>query len=301
MSWFSRCSWCGGPFNGGNYRRCTNVSFEDEFVCNLDPISNDETPNFSYPPSQPQTSSFDQFHCFHCGDPLEDGVRGQQCTCVRCGYYEKDFVHFAILKLEIHSFMIQIQILSMILQMFSPTLHNPSTNHTHYSINHQEDLNQQWISDVHVRWDKIEESQNELLNMMQSFWEMVIQQRQAVNIDQSPPQEISIQEMKDLKQQYLNGMQSISNQIQIKDYCNEKIDIRYRRECEIMIDELTGKFNGMSIEINKKKELRKLEQSANFSTYTTEPSWRFNSFYNDDDYEASIIPLTSGPTCSYLS
>ncbi|GJR30136.1 hypothetical protein Tco_1106368 [Tanacetum coccineum] len=41
-----------------------------------------------------------------------------------------------------------------------------------YSINHQEDLNQQRISDVHVRWDKIEESHNELLNMMQSFCEM---------------------------------------------------------------------------------------------------------------------------------
>ncbi|GJV99884.1 hypothetical protein Tco_1555136 [Tanacetum coccineum] len=160
-----------------------------------------------------------------------------------------------------------------------------------YSINHQEDLNQQWISDVHVRWDKIVESQNELLNMIQSFCEMVIQQRQAANIDQSPPQEMSIQEMEDLKHQYLDEMQSISNQIQIKDYRNEKIDIRYRRECEIMIDELTGKFNGMSIEINKKKELRLLEQAANLSTYTTEPSRRFNSFYDDDDYEASTIPL----------
>ncbi|GJX26968.1 hypothetical protein Tco_0233264 [Tanacetum coccineum] len=277
---------------------------------------------------------------------------------------------------EIHSFMIQIRILSMILQTFSPTLYNPSTNHTRvnyvemtlimvmiihlgsplvyeqescynqnfsdnyyppnslsfpqqylccencggphesfqcqpmnqnhfehnsnysgfdqppqYSINHQEDLNQQWISDVHVRWDKIEESQNELLKMMQSFCEMVIQQKQAANIDQSPPQEMSIQDMEDLKQHYLDEMQSISNQIQIKDYRNEKIDIRYRRECEIMIDELTGKFNGMSIKINKKKELRQLEQAANLSTYTTEPSWRFNSFYDDDDYEESTIPL----------
>nr|GEZ70246.1 hypothetical protein [Tanacetum cinerariifolium] len=24
MSWFSRCLWCGGPFNGGNCQRCTN-------------------------------------------------------------------------------------------------------------------------------------------------------------------------------------------------------------------------------------------------------------------------------------
>ncbi|GJV62317.1 hypothetical protein Tco_1468417 [Tanacetum coccineum] len=97
--------------------------------------------------------------------------------------------------------------------------------------------------------------------------------------------------MEDLKQHYLDEMLSISNQIQIKDYRNDKIDIRYRRECEIMIDELKGKFNGMSIEINKKKELRQLEQAANHSTYITEPSRRLNSFYDDDDYEESIIPL----------
>ncbi|GJW20204.1 hypothetical protein Tco_0030826 [Tanacetum coccineum] len=135
MSWFSRCSWCGGPINGGNCRHCTNVSFGDEFVRNPDPISNDETPDFSYPPSQPQTSSLDQLSCFHCGDPLEDGVH---CRMV-----------------------------------------------------------------VHVR----------------------------------------------------------------------------------------GKFNGMSIETNKKKELRQLDQVANLSTYTTEPSRRFNSFYDDDDYEERTIPL----------
>ncbi|GKE61779.1 hypothetical protein Tco_1512146 [Tanacetum coccineum] len=110
-------------------------------------------------------------------------------------------------------------------------------------------------------------------------------------INQSPPQEMSIQDMEALKQQYLDEMKSMINQIQIKDYRNERIDIRYRRECEIKIDELKGKFNGMSIEINKKKELRQLEQAANLSTYTTEPSRHFNSFYDDDDYEESTIPL----------
>ncbi|GJZ00937.1 hypothetical protein Tco_0518898 [Tanacetum coccineum] len=91
-----------------------------------------------------------------------------------------------------------------------------------YSINHQEDLNQQRTSDVHDRW---KESQNELFNMVQSFCEM------------------------------------------IKDYRNEKIDIRFRRKCKSMIDELKGKFNGMSIEINKKKELQHLEHVANLSNY----------------------------------
>ncbi|GJS10567.1 hypothetical protein Tco_0367363 [Tanacetum coccineum] len=61
-----------------------------------------------------------------------------------------------------------------------------------------------------------------------------------------------------------------------------------------MIDELKGKFNGMSIEINKKKELQHLEQVANLSTY---PSQRFKSFcyYDDDDYdyEKSTIPLNA--------
>ncbi|GJS71623.1 hypothetical protein Tco_0704464 [Tanacetum coccineum] len=69
-------------------------------------------------------------------------------------------------------------------------------------------------------------------------------------------------------------------------------DIRYRRECEIKIDELKEKFNGMSIKVNKKKELRQLEQAANVSTHTPEPSRRFNSiYYDDDDDEESTIPL----------
>ncbi|GJW00065.1 hypothetical protein Tco_1555316 [Tanacetum coccineum] len=85
MSWFSRFSWCGGPFNGGNCRRCTNVSFGDEFVNNPNPVLNDETLDFSYPPLQPQTSSLDQWHCFHCKDPLERGERCKRCSCKWCG------------------------------------------------------------------------------------------------------------------------------------------------------------------------------------------------------------------------
>ncbi|GJW17429.1 hypothetical protein Tco_0024865 [Tanacetum coccineum] len=70
------------------------------------------------------------------------------------------------------------------------------------------------------------------------------------------------------------------------------MDIRFRRECKDMIDELKGKFNGMSIEINKKIKLQRLEQVTNLSTY---PSQCFKSFcYDDDDdydYEEKSIPL----------
>ncbi|GJW70070.1 hypothetical protein Tco_0126987 [Tanacetum coccineum] len=100
---------------------------------------------------------------------------------------------------------------------------------------------------------------------------------------------MSLQEIEDIKQHYLDELLSLSNDLGIKDYRSEKIDIRFRRECENMIDELKGKFNGMSIEINKKKELQRLEQVANLSTY---PSEHFKSFcYDDYDYEKSTIPL----------
>nr|GFB15897.1 hypothetical protein [Tanacetum cinerariifolium] len=175
MSLYSRCSWCGGSFNGGNCQHCTNVSFGDEFVHNPDPISNNETLDFSYPPSQPQTSSFDQFHCFGCGDPLEEGVRCQRCTCKWCeNGLSKGFCFFCASRDE------------------NSSIDAPNPN----SFDNPPDFSYQPQYETYTY------------------------------------------------------------------YCNEKIDIRYRRECESMIDELKGKFNGMSIEINKKKELQQLKQES---------------------------------------
>ncbi|GJS08681.1 hypothetical protein Tco_0365477 [Tanacetum coccineum] len=72
----------------------------------------------------------------------------------------------------------------------------------------------------------------------------LLAEERAANIDQSPHQEMSIQDMEDLKQHYLDEMKSLINDLQIKDYRNERIDIQYRRECEIRIDELKQNFNG---------------------------------------------------------
>ncbi|GJT38159.1 hypothetical protein Tco_0938024 [Tanacetum coccineum] len=102
---------------------------------------------------------------------------------------------------------------------------------------------------IHQSLEKI------ILEKLQPLCEKLNQQEQTSNIDQSPPQEMSLQEMEDLKQHYLDEMLSLSNDLGIKDYRNEKIDIRFRRECEDMIDELKENFNGMSIEINKQKKL----------------------------------------------
>nr|GEZ63637.1 hypothetical protein [Tanacetum cinerariifolium] len=93
-----------------------------------------------------------------------------------------------------------------------------------------------------------------------------------------PPQELSIQEMEDLKQQYLDDLKRLSN-------------LDYRDEFKIA--ELTENFNGMSIEIRKKEKLLQLEQWAYLSTH---PLKCFNSFcYDDDeeDYTITVIPSLS--------
>nr|GEY49550.1 hypothetical protein [Tanacetum cinerariifolium] len=93
-----------------------------------------------------------------------------------------------------------------------------------------------------------------------------------------PPQELSIQEMEDLKQQYLDELKRLSN-------------VEYRDE--IKIAELTENFNGMSIEIRKKEKLLQQEQWAYLSTH---PSKRLTSFcYDDDDKDCDfeITPVLS--------
>ncbi|GKC10201.1 hypothetical protein Tco_1001811 [Tanacetum coccineum] len=49
MSWFLRCSWCGGLFNSGNCRHCTNVSFGAKPVYDSNPNSYNQTLDFSNP------------------------------------------------------------------------------------------------------------------------------------------------------------------------------------------------------------------------------------------------------------
>nr|GEY04707.1 hypothetical protein [Tanacetum cinerariifolium] len=80
-----------------------------------------------------------------------------------------------------------------------------------------------------------------------------------------PPQELSIQEMEDLKQQYLAELKHLSN-------------LEYRDE--VKSAELTENFNGMTIEIRKKEKLLQQEQWAYLSAH---PSKRLTSFYYDDD------------------
>nr|GEZ21137.1 hypothetical protein [Tanacetum cinerariifolium] len=100
---------------------------------------------------------------------------------------------------------------------------------------------------------------NDFLNTMQSFCEKLLQQQEAANIDQSPLQEMSLKEIEDLKQHYLDEMLSLSNDLGIKDYQNEK------------------------------------ERVANLNAISSQ---RFNSFYYDDDYDYKESDISLNETIS---
>ncbi|GKD23625.1 hypothetical protein Tco_1225328, partial [Tanacetum coccineum] len=107
------CSWCGGPFNCGNCRHCTNVSSGDEPVYDSNPNYYNQTPDFFNPlphhnyetDSRSDTGAvfqaefaklqqnFEQFmaqqSCSYCGGPFNDG-NCPSCSIVGAG---NEFVH----------------------------------------------------------------------------------------------------------------------------------------------------------------------------------------------------------------
>nr|GEZ91902.1 hypothetical protein [Tanacetum cinerariifolium] len=213
MSWYSRCSWCGGPFNNGNCQSCTNVSFGDEFVHNPDPISNDETPDFSYPPSQLQTSSFDQSYLYGCGDLNENSsinglilnsfndppnivthlpwhhVENTREPCYNQNFsdnhYPQNSLSFSQLCCEDcegphESFQCQ----PMNQNNFYFGFDQPSQ----YSINHQPPIIQQDLNLKLIRDELMIEQMNELFKAMQSMFEEYFKREHAANLSTHTPE-----------------------------------------------------------------------------------------------------------------
>ncbi|GJW64024.1 hypothetical protein Tco_0115908 [Tanacetum coccineum] len=246
---------------------------------NPNPNSLNDSPNISENVSQ-SPPLIDHHCCYGCGDSL-DGIFCQRCTCESCengahyGYNCPSKV-LTISNLEPCNNQ-TIDELPQTLPSFHPTCYSGDENSFTY------DSNLNFVDDSPNPPPQPPTYSCEFCgNNAHYGYDCPL--LSAANINQLPPQEMSIQDMEDLKQQYLDEMKSLINEIQIKDYHNEKIDIQYRRECEIKIDELKQNFNGMSIEIRKKeKELLQQEQAAYVRT-----SQRFNFIDDDDDDEYSF-------------
>ncbi|GJX11177.1 hypothetical protein Tco_0201036 [Tanacetum coccineum] len=168
---------------------------------------------------------------------------------------EEDFVYFALQEMEIHPSMLLIQTLSMILQTFALTFHNPKMNHTrvnyvgttlimvmivHHGCRlgpHEDYQCQPW----HQNYPEF--------NPCYDSNSYVFDQPTQYSIDHQPQ---SIQE--DLNQQRMNDV---------------------LKAVQSLVEKLCQQ-----------------EQAANLSTHNLELSRRFSSiYYDDDDDEESTIPL----------
>ncbi|GJS61620.1 hypothetical protein Tco_0656404 [Tanacetum coccineum] len=78
------CSYCGGPFNGGNCPSCSSVGSENEFVYDPNLYSYNETPNFFNQPPQPQ---YETYSCELCGN---DAHYGYDCPLQVLFVYNQD-------------------------------------------------------------------------------------------------------------------------------------------------------------------------------------------------------------------
>nr|GEW87914.1 putative reverse transcriptase domain-containing protein [Tanacetum cinerariifolium] len=281
------CKRCGSGLSNGFCHICASRN-ENSSIDNLNSF-NDTSNIFTHPP-QPQ---YETYSCELCGNdshygydcPLRFPLVYEQEPCSNQNFSDNYYLHNSPSFLccdncgGLHD--------NFQCQMMNQNNFEPNPN---YNSNY--DQHPQYHQSSRIQENLFQEKMNDFLITMQSFCEKLLQQQQTANIDHPPLQEMSLKEMEDLKQHYLDEMLSLSNDLGIKDYRNEKIDIRFRWECEDTIHELKGKFNGMSIEINKRRERQYLEQVANLSAISSQ---RFNSFcYDDDDdydYEESAISL----------
>ncbi|GKE54959.1 hypothetical protein Tco_1490115 [Tanacetum coccineum] len=218
------CSRCEGPFNGGKFPSYSIVRAGNEFVDNPNPFPYNETPDFSYPPPQPQFETYsyelcgnDSHYGFDCLPrfPLVHEQEPSYNQNFSNNYYPQNSLSFPQQYLCCENCEGPHE--SFQCQPMNQNHFEHNSNYSgfdqppQYSIDHQPSIiNQEWISKLN----------KEIIENVRPMFEEFRERQQAANIDQSPPRKMSLKEMEDLKQHYLDEMKSLSNDLQIKDYRN---------------------------------------------------------------------------------
>ncbi|GJV07299.1 hypothetical protein Tco_1344955 [Tanacetum coccineum] len=102
---------------------------------------------------------------------------------------------------------------------------------------------------------------------------------------------MSIQDMEDLKQQYLEEMKSLINEVQIKDYRNEKIDIQYRNESYVRTSQ---RFNFIDDDDDDEYSFATREYLKKFSSVITPDLPKSDSLIMEDKHLDTIPETKSG-------
>ncbi|GJT56031.1 hypothetical protein Tco_0991085 [Tanacetum coccineum] len=237
------CSCCGGPFNGGNCPSCSSVGSGYEFVYDPNPYSYNETPNFFNQPSQHQ---YETYSCEFCGGNSHPGFDCQtgnipvfdQGPCYNQNFGENYF------------------------PQNSPSFSRQYICREYCGGPHEtfqcQPKNQNFYNSNSSGFDQIEPPQyfinnlnqinNELCTMMETFNERIIQQRKQEAILE---QELVAQREQELLKQAAQEKQvpspySIFHQL-IEEMCGTKASAEQKQKLEEMMLEL--------LELCREKEL----------------------------------------------
>ncbi|GJS79750.1 hypothetical protein Tco_0729631 [Tanacetum coccineum] len=230
------CSWCGGPFNGGNCPSCSSVESGNEFVYDPNPYSYNETPNFF---NQPPQYQYETYSCEFCGGnshPGYDCQTGNTPVFDQGPCYNQDFG-------------------------FNQPLHYSPNQpkqfpYENYGVLHEnfqcQPMNQNYdpnfcYNPIYSGFDQIQPHQFSTVQLLEI---------ERINKDESfKKKDMSIEEIISEKRLIDDEINNITNDLSYKRFRGEKIDDEYERDCKIKINQLLQDYNGLDIEMRKKERV----------------------------------------------
>ncbi|GJW30695.1 hypothetical protein Tco_0047570 [Tanacetum coccineum] len=259
------CSYCGGPFNGGNCPSCSSVGSGNEFVYDPNPYSYNETPNFF---NQPPQYQYETYSCEFCGGnshPGYDCQTGNTPVFDQGPCYNQDFgfnqpLHYSPSQPQQFPY------------------ENCGVLHENFQC---QPMNQNYdpnfcYNPIYSGFDQIQPQQFSTVQLLEI---------ERINKEESfKKKDMSIEEIMSEKRLIDDEIKDITNDLSYKRFRGEKIDDEYERDCEIKINQLLQDYNGLDIEMRKKERVLMEEKYLAVSQ-------RIKSICNYDDDEDDSIPM----------
>ncbi|GJZ25867.1 hypothetical protein Tco_0570120 [Tanacetum coccineum] len=266
------CGWCGNKLNDGFCSYCASKD-GNSFAYDPNPNSFDNSPNFSYPPPQPQ---FETYSCELCGN---DSHYGYDCPSRVPLVYEPEPCYnqnFSDNYYPQNSLSFSQQYLCCAYcggphfdyqcQPINETYYEPNPSYDSSGFD-QPQPPQDFVDSHGIL---------QALNKMQEELEEIKRDRR------KKIEDMSIEEMRHEQQLVDYKIKDITNDLGYKRFRGEKIDEEYERDCKIRIRKLKQDFNEWGSEVPKK------EQAYNEEQYGAARRRMLSiPFVDEDDY----IPL----------
>ncbi|GKD41452.1 hypothetical protein Tco_1261659, partial [Tanacetum coccineum] len=240
-----------------------NYEAENSFAYVPNPNSFDNSPNFSYPPPQPQ---FETYLCELCGNnahygydcPTQFPFVYEQEPCYNQNFSDNYFPQ------KLPSFSQQYLCCAYCggphfdyqCQPINETCYEPNPSYDYSGFNHpqppQESVyRQEALNKILEEFEELKRDQRMLTELKKQIAE-----------EQTVKGDMSIEEMRHEQQLVDRKIKEITNDLGIKRFRGEEIDEEYERDCEIRIRKLKQDFNVWGSEVRKKEKAYEDEKYA---------------------------------------